>query len=554
MPDSFDQYMPQPQTTPQAAQSAQDFSKYMSDQGDSANQPAQPTNDGILDKINAFGGGAASAVGLGPGGPVARAVGAPEASQTPAGQAMHDNPNTAFAGRMAGAIAAGGAAGLTARGAMAAMDVGSVGADSAAFIANNFTTSATAVDGDASQKLIAGVTGTVVGAGVEGASTIATQTIGAGLLPAKIQGVLDTISSKLMGYSTNEAAAQASANTWNTGMAVANKAFEQFRGMPGDVSGTPIASNAQSILDKYSDSLNGLQKQVLKDTINVSNNATDLAGLHDARKILSSNYTKFTSNSVTSEMGKDLRGLGDLEESHLQSEAIKVGALDKYNEANAIWKGTILPMRSYGMDAVANALDPAAVVKDPHTANALLDNLLNTKTLPGRVNDINGFKAVLNKQGQNIIDSHIINKVLSDASGNMLSIPQLQANLSKWKPTMDRVLGIDAKRTMDGLNKAVETAHGLNSVARFTDNNLTRLGAIAAGATELGAGHPLAALSIGAVYGVKALSQTPIGQSTLQNLSKFSGTKAAQVLNQVIGKGLSITAGQIASGTMGSGQ
>jgi hypothetical protein len=550
MPGSFDQYMPQTAQAPEAAQGAADFGKYMQESTPQV-QEAPQSNDGVIDKINAFGGGVASSVGLGPGGPVAQAVGAPAAGETPAGQAMSANPNTAMAGRVTGALAAGGAAGVAAKGAALAMETGAVNAETASFIANNFTAGALSVDGDASQKLEGGAAGLVGGAAFATAGTVIKDAIGAGLLPAKIQGALDTISSKLMGFSTNEAAGQAAANTWNTGMAVANKQFETFRGMPGNVTGTPLASQAQSILDKYTDSLSGLQKQVLKDTINVANGATDLAGLHDARKVLSNNYSKFTANAVTSEMSKDLRGLGEFAESHLQDQATKNGALDAYNNANAIWKGTILPMRSYGMDAVASALDPAAAVKDPHTANMIMDTLLNSKTLPNRVNDINGFKAVLNKQGQNIVDAHIVNKVLSDVSGNMLSIPHLQASLAKWNPTLSKVLGPEALSTMSGLNKAVEAAHGLNSAGRFVDNNLTKVGAIATGATAAGAGHPLVALGMGTVYGIKAFSQTAAGQIALQGLDKFSGTKAAQVLNEIIGKGLTISAAQMASGTMG---
>ncbi len=322
-------------------------------------QGSGPSPDsGMMGKLNAFGGGAESLVGITP--------------RRDTQNAMDENPNTAQAGALTGALTAGATAGAVVK---ATMATGAVGADAAAMIVNNFTSSALMTPGSVQDKVAGGVVGTVAGAAAGKVMGMAGNAINAGYLSTKIQDVLDVVSQKLMGKSTNEAAAQAASNTWNTAIAQADQAFAGFRGVAGKVTGQPIASQAQDLLDKYAESLNPLQKQVLKSMVIGGNDAANLADLHQVRKMMSLNYTKFNSNSVTVEMGNDLRQFGDFTEAHLQQEANKLGALPAYENANAIWKGTVLPLRSFGIDDVANALNPANAVKDPATANKIMDSM-----------------------------------------------------------------------------------------------------------------------------------------------------------------------------------
>lgn len=536
MADDFSQYMPPaPQPTPQQGQA--DFGQYMSATAPQQAQADQneANNTGPIDKVNAFGAGVASSVGLGPDQPLANAVN-PNSQQSIAGQAQQYNPNTAMAGKMAGSAIAGSVAG--------AIGAGVVGSEAAGALINNFTSSALFTDGGPVDKIIGGAVGVVAGKALSAAGSAIKGAVQAGTLGPEIQSALDTISTKLFGKTTNEAGAQTITNTYNTAVAQADKDFANFRNVPGKVSGLAIANNAQRILNTYGESLNPLQKQVLKNTITGANDVENIADLHAVRKIISGNYTKFTGNVVTQEMGQDLRGLAQLSEDHIKSEADAIGAGDLFSKANSTWKGTILPLRSYGFDDVAHALDPANAAVDPKAANQVLDNVFGTTINPGKANDINGLKSLLNPKGREIVDSHIINKVFGDTNGEALPALQVEKNLKTWGPTFKKVLDPESMKTVQGLIQAVSTSHVMNKVSQMMDSHMAQIGFGMAGGLSAESGHYLPIAGAALMYGVRAMANTPAGQTVLKGLSDVGGTKAAYILGSLIKKGASMGAAQ----------
>lgn len=119
------------------------------------------------------------------------------------------------------------------------------------------------------------------------------------------------------------------------------KAFEQFRETSGDINTKTAQSAISDYMSKYEDSLTSGQKTALKNSISDLSNAKTLEDVHNARKDFSSDLSqKFLrgNDELNGNMRRELLGVQKSFEANLKSNASNLGVLDKYNEANGLYK------------------------------------------------------------------------------------------------------------------------------------------------------------------------------------------------------------------------
>lgn len=133
-----------------------------------------------------------------------------------------------------------------------------------------------------------------------------------------------------------------------------DEAFKQFRTTPGEINAQVPKTSIQNYLAKYEDRLTAFQATSLKNSIDDINNAKTLEDVHNARKDFSSalNRNFLTGkDQLNGPMRKELLQTQKVFESTLKHNANELGVLDKYNEANKLFK------QSQEADIINNAFD-----------------------------------------------------------------------------------------------------------------------------------------------------------------------------------------------------
>lgn len=507
-----------------------------------ANSPAASA---IQDKVLAAGSGAQNAmaneVGNIPGGQNAgSALQAPGITD----QARQDNPYTAAAGSIVGAVA--GASAMI--GGMTALGPGGLLTDVAA---NAITGSLLGGEGN---RVMGGGLGAATATIAPVVSNIASFVAKSATIANTTKEVIGKINSMIDG-TPGEVAAKSQANMWKAASANEKTMFDAFRNVEGNVEAGPVVSKAANFLNDNSDTLTSTQQRSVQDLIQNTANAKNLADLHDARKIFSYDFSKFTEGKpLTGEASQQFQSLNNTISSVMKNNADELGVGTQFAEANKYYQTQVMPLMNTGAKDTFDALNNAS--KAPMDAAKITDNLINKYTNPNKPEIAKAFMNSLDPTGQDAVGAQMVNNALTKATskGGQVDFVGFKNNIQMMQDKLPGSFSDNTTNMINGLKTTIDQAtHLLGTEVNTakmgaTGAIMSRLGAVGvvggAGAAIGGATGGQEGAEQGGIMGVAAatmalglgkLISTPMGQKVLQSASSPGGSAIGKnIVNSIM--------------------
>lgn len=523
-----------------------------------------PTASGtpILDKINAFGGGAqqtlANSIGMA-GGLVGDLTGnkvltsqaeqAANALQPPGivQQKMQENPKTALAGNAVGGIMAMGAVGGMA---------GMVLPEAAANYAANAVIGAAASGKGLENRALGAVSGLVLTKAANVVGGLVGKAISSANLSDTTKEVVGQANSVLKGQSSDQAAVASVTNMWNVATKVRNSLYAAFTGADGDVSATAIKSQAEATVNSLSDVMTPGQKGAFNTIANQAENVKNLNDLHELTKSFNDMKALFIKTGTAPDVGAAFKKIQSLAQDSLVANAEKLGVGDELSLAQKYNREIIAPLQKFGADDVTNGkVSPdgflAKYIKNP-----------TTNTPEGSPDKLGKLLNAMDSNGKEVVVANLINRISktidvgADGSNPLKGVKLIQDYVDLYG---DKI-GSEGTNTLLGMQKLLKEASVQQSTAMkqtmgfMKQAALPMLGGLVGGAhgysqggTLQGVGEGLAGLA--ATAAMEKMLGSEVGRISLQwigehknglemagrMLSHFMSAGAGKLVNKISG-------------------
>ena len=462
-------------------------------------------------------------------------------------QAEENNPYTSLGGKVTGAV--GGAIAAT----QAASTITSPIIQSAlsslgkqeilglsAGVLNNIaanTIAGSILSGPGNRALGAGL-GTVAGAAGEMLGMAVSKTTSIATVTSKTKETVAEISSKIKS-NPGSIAAQDQANMWNQSNANSIKLFDDFRSVPGKVSTDDISTTAVKFLSKHVDELTPPQKNAITSLIDNAINAKNIADLHDARKLLSYDFPKFTVGRPLSGMANnDFRALKSVVDNSMKTNAEVLGVGKEYSIANNYYQNTILPMINSGAKDTAEALTPQAIATDPMLGSKIIDTSLKKFINVNKPEEAKVWLNTLSPVGKQAAEIFSIQNALKTATqpNGTIDLLSFKEQIGNIKSTLPELFSENSIKLLTGLNRVVDEA----TIVAGIPFDVAKINPITKVSLPIGTGVTIGGLIGGGISGALAggaiaytltsLINSKIGQSLLIKASSEGGKEIAKAI------------------------
>lgn len=358
----------------------------------------------------------------------------------------------------------------------------------------------------------------------------------------KVRNTVNEFSKTIEGPA-GKVAASDQANMWTTTNAAAEQLFDDFRSGAGKIEANPIIIKAAQFVSEHGDELTASQRKSITSLIDGTASAKNIADLHDLRKSMNYDYSKFTQGKPLSEPAyKAYESLQDTVSSVMENNASMVGKGAELKAANTFYKESVLPLINTGAKDTAEALSANKLTTQPMDAASIIDTQLNKYIVAKKPEEAAVWLNTLSPTGKQAVEVHAVQNALlraSSKSGGAIDTLSFKQSISEFDTAIPSLFTPKTRQLMTGLNKVIDEATTLAGM----QVNPSKLGPIqkasAIGTPFIMGGYaaggvPGAVTGVAVGYALTKMINSPWGQRALVEASRPGNAAGIQSIVNAI--------------------